>query len=47
MNKYLKGMLITVGDDLVGFLSYAAYDIYRYLGPEGVANLFDFLIHGK
>jgi len=47
MNKYLKKFLIAVGILSLGFISFAAYDIYDHIGIEGVLNLFDFLIHGK
>jgi len=47
MNKYLKGFLIAASVGVVGFLSYAAYDIYQHIGMKGVLNLIDFLLHGK
>ncbi len=47
MNKYVKGFLTVLRIGVLGFLAYAAYDIYRHIGMEGILNLFDFLINGK
>jgi len=47
MNKYVKGFLTVVGVGVLGFLSYAFYDIYLHMGIDEIINLFDFLIHGK
>jgi len=47
MNKYIKGFITAVGLSILGFLAYAAYDIYSHIGWEGVLNLIDFIVHGK
>jgi len=47
MKKYIKLFLKVSGIGVVGFLAYAAYDIYSHIGMEGVLNLIDFLLHGK
>jgi len=47
MNKYVKVFLVTAVVLGLGFLTYAAYDVYQNIGMEGVTNLIDFILHGK